>query len=109
MTPYIRAKKMKDCDKIGWERTLVKSKDIKWQHKVRNTSDGKLDFDIHLPLTAIIQGQARRSYAQGMIDMMAFHVKHQEASQPIDIDDLYELFLKAGFPEIAERIKGQTL
>jgi hypothetical protein len=97
---------MKQKETFGWEGTIIKSKDFKWeQPAIKNTADGKLDFNIHIPLTALFERQARRSYARGMFDMMLFQIQMQKSKKIIDAKDLQNLFTKVGLPEIAEKFK----
>lgn len=94
---------------MKWEETLIESKNIKWKHHIENTKDGKLDFDLHLPLTGLFRGQAKHSFTQGMFTMLQFHIKHQEDDKAIEVEDLVALFNECGLPEIANSIisKGQ--
>lgn len=89
---------------MNWEEILIKSKDIKWKHHLKNTSDGKLDFDLHLPLTDLFRGQTKIAFSQGMLTMLQFHIKHQEDKKAIEVEDLVALFRECGLPEIADEI-----
>lgn len=92
---------------MNWEETLIKSKDIKWKQHVKNTSDGKMDFDLHLPLTELFRAQARESFAKGMFTVLQFHAKHQKDKKIIGVEDLVALFNECGLPEIAKKISSQ--
>jgi len=87
---------------MHWEESLIKSKNIEWEYKFNNTNDGKLDFDLHLPLTELFRWQAKKAFEDGMRTMLQFHIKHQESGKAIGIDDLTELFEECGLPEVAE-------
>lgn len=92
-------------DMAHWEETVIKSKDIKWKHRMKTTDDDKLDFDLHLPLTELFRGQARGAFLQGMLTVIQFHIKQQEDDKPVAVEDLASLFNECGFPEIALKMK----
>ncbi len=94
---------------MNWEETLIKSKDIKWRYHVKNTDDGKLDFDLHLPLTGLFKMQTRMAFANGMITMLRFHVKHQADKKAVEIEDLVALFNECGLPEIADKMMNEAM
>ena len=89
---------------MNWEETLIKSKNIKWKHLIKNTGDGKLDFVLHLPLTELFRAQAKYSFGCGMWTMMQFEIKHQEDKKSIEVSDVVALFNECGLPEIADKI-----
>ena len=95
---------MKGENIMHWEETLIKSKSIKWKQRIKNTNDGKLDFDFHLPLTELFRSQARESFTHGMFTMLQFHAKHQGNEKAIELEDLVALFNECGLPEIAKII-----
>jgi len=88
-----------------WESTLIKSKDVKWKHILKNTDDGKLDFDLHLPLTELFRFQAKHSFKMGLITMIQFQIEQQIKNKPASNEDLIELFNKVGLPELANELK----
>ncbi len=88
---------------MGWERTLLKSTDLKWQHKIKNTADGKMDFDLRLPLTDLFKAQAKQSYAQGLMDAINFIIKHE--GDNFTKEDLFKLFNEAGLSDLNEALK----
>jgi hypothetical protein len=92
-----------------WESTLIKSKDFKWKSVYKNKEDGKLDFDLHLPLTALFKRQAKQSFAQGMIVMMGYFISKQNENKSIDANDLDLLFNQVGLPEIAIALRGSEI
>ena len=94
-------------DKIGWERTLIKSMEIKWKHKMRIIADGELDLDLHIPLTDLFKAQAKIAYVHGVFDMLKFQAKQQGENKTIEVQDLYDFFINAGYPEIAARFKEE--
>jgi len=91
---------------MNWEDTLIKSTNIKWNRpRIKSTNDGKLDFDLHIPLTELFRGQAKTSFAHGMMTMMQFHVSHQEDNkEKIELKDVVDLFNECGLPEIAKKL-----
>jgi hypothetical protein len=92
---------------MNWENTVIKSSDIEWKScKPKSTNDGKLDVDIHIPLTAIIEGQARKSFAMGlqvMYDFMYDFIKH---SKQIDLQDFANFYDACGYPYFAKGIRA---
>jgi hypothetical protein len=89
-----------------WESTLIKSENIKWKHKLTVKMDGKLDFDLHLPLTELFRQQAKKSFAAGMMIMMNYHIVRQVEGESITVDDLVELLNNVGLPEHAKDLKA---
>ena len=88
-----------------WEDTLIKSSDIKWKRlRVTSTDDGKMDLDLHLPLTNLFRGQAKRSFEAGIAAAFQFHMKIYEESRPIEIEDLASFFNECGLPELAKQV-----
>ena len=59
--------------------TLLQNKDIKWRvPKWKISEDGKVDIDIHIPLTAILQKQAYRSFNYGVGALLDFLVVNED-------------------------------
>ena len=53
--------------------TLLQNKDIKWRvPKWKISEDGKVDIDIHIPLTAILRKQAYWSFNWGVAALLEF-------------------------------------
>ncbi len=95
---------------MHWKETVLKSEQIKWKGpRIKNIADGKLDFNIHLPLTALFEDQAKQAFAHGMLTMYAFLTtdQHQEV-KIITRADLSKLFQDCGLPEIAKQIEEKS-
>ena len=86
----------------NWKDTLIKSKNIKWKQKLTNVEDGKLDFDLHLPLTELFEKQAFTSFLYGMIFVFKFDMGILKENRSIEVADLHKLFTDAGYPEFAD-------
>jgi hypothetical protein len=91
---------------VTWESTLLKSKNITWKHVLKNTDDGKLDFDLHLPLTELFKSQAKHSFEVGMMMMLNYQIFKQLKGEQIQLEDLVELLNKVGLPEVSNQIKA---
>lgn len=88
----------------NWKDTVIKSESIKWKRVTPKTiTDGKLDIDLHLPLTALFEAQAKNSFAYGMMTMMQFHTQSQRDNKLIEVGDIIKLFNDCGLPEIAKQ------
>ncbi len=86
---------------MNWKDTVIKSNDIKWvRPRVKSTDDGKLDFDIHLPFTGLFEGQAKQSFAQGVLETFKFFGEHKS----ISVDDIYAFLKECGLSGIAEQL-----
>ncbi len=93
---------------MNWEDTVIKSKDIKLTRpRIKSVNDGSLDFNLRLPLTGLLRGQAKMAFSQGMLIMLLFHVKHQVEERAIETDDLVGLFNGCGLPEIAKQLEAK--
>lgn len=87
-----------------WKETIIKSKEIKWKRPpIKTIEDNKLDVIVTIPLTALFEAQAERSFAEGMLEMLRFHIQSQNDKKLIDVADLVKLFNECGFPRIAKR------
>jgi hypothetical protein len=93
---------MKKKTILNWRNTLIESKNIKWKHKFTNVEDGKLDLDLHLPLTELFEKQAFTSFLAGMIIVLKFDIDMAGSNRKIEITDLHKLFTDAGYPEFAD-------
>jgi len=81
-----------------WKETLLKSENIKWTRpRIKNIKDGKLDFNLTIPFTGLFESQARQSFAEGMIEMLKFHI-HHDNNKPIEFDEIVQLFEDCGLP-----------
>ena len=91
-------------DKImNWRESVLKSHEVKWTRPIpKNIDDGKMDIIITLPLTALFEAQAKRSFAAGMDTAMKFFAKYLEGDKPIEVEDLVKFFADSGFPEKAK-------
>ena len=89
---------------MHWRESLIKSEDIKWKPMLKVINDNNLDFNLHLPLTALFEAQARQAFAFGMVTMMKFHIGYQGDEKPIEIADVIKLFNDCGLPEVAKKI-----
>ena len=86
-----------------WRETLIKSEDIKWNRpRVKTIKDGKLDFILTVPITNLFEGQARQSFAEGMVEMLKFHINHD--AKPIEFPEIVKLFKDCGLPEVARAL-----
>lgn len=85
-----------------WESTLIKSENIKWKHKLTVKKDGKLDFNLHLPLTELFRHQAKKSFAEGLTVMMNYFITKQIERESITVQALVELLINVGLPEYAK-------
>lgn len=86
-----------------WKETLIKSENIKWTRpRVKTIKDGKLDFILTVPVTSLFESQARQSFAEGMIEMLKFHIYHD--AKPIEFPEIVKLFGDCGLPEVAKAL-----
>jgi hypothetical protein len=92
---------MKKKPTTNWRDTLLKSKDIKWKQKLTNVEDGKLDFDLHLPLTELFEKQAFYSFLAGMVLVFKFNMDILKENRSIEVADLHKLFTDAGYSQFA--------
>lgn len=61
---------------MSWKKTIIKQPNIQWQPiKIEVIEDGKIDLDLHIPLTQIVELQACQSYSQGILDALEFVLK----------------------------------
>ena len=92
---------------MNWRDTLLKSSDIKWKQKVKSTDDGKLDFDLHLPLTELFERQALLSYLQGAYDVLMFQTnfRSNNPGKTIEVEDIAKHFIECGLPQVAVKLR----
>lgn len=86
--------------KVNWKDTVIKNKDIQWKHpKIKYVEDGKIDFILTLPLTHIIEMQAKRSFLMGIMDYNAFIVDLLTDGKDLDTINakLKEKLIEYGF------------
>jgi len=93
---------------MHWKETLIKSSDIKWKHHLKSTDDGRLDFDLHLPLTELFKKQAQVAMLQGMMNMLMFYVDAQKDGNQIGHEDLAKLFTDCGFRKMGKKMLELT-
>jgi hypothetical protein len=91
---------------MHWKDTVLKSSQIKWTNcKPKSIDDGKLDFDLHIPLTSIFEGQARISFAQGLTTMFEFMNDLIQTKKQINLQDFVKFYEDCGYPDFAKDIK----
>ena len=84
---------------MNYKDTILKQKEFNWTNpKINISKDGKVDFDIHIPLTDILDKQAQRSFTFGVIELMKFAAKLQQKEQLITPSLLRSKFIEWGLP-----------
>lgn len=87
-----------------WKDTVIK--DIKWkQPKLTTTEDGKLDFNIHIPLTDLFETQAKYSFMAGVVIALNFYGDAQTINKVITQAELHEWMNKIGMGDIVNKLK----
>jgi S-methylmethionine-dependent homocysteine/selenocysteine methylase len=60
---------------MNWKDTLIKSEDITWKNpKIKNLKDGRIDFILTIPLTNIVEMQARLSFLKAIREYHFFMI-----------------------------------
>jgi len=92
-----------------WKETVIKSEEIKWKRpRFKITEDGKSDVVITIPLTAMLEAQAKRAFTEGMLAMLQFHLEAQANDKLIDIPDMVKVFKDCGLPEVAKMLEDKA-
>lgn len=89
---------------MNWQDSIIKSSEIKWRHKLKSKDDGKLDFDLHLPLTGLFHRQAKRAFSYGVSATFAFYAKLQDEKRKIETEDIVAFLNECGLPELAKHL-----
>jgi hypothetical protein len=92
----------------AWKKTLIKGEQVKWDNTMTIVNDGKLDFDLHLPLTGLFLAQARASYFCGLLDALNWIGKMQTEKKVITKKRIARYFASRGYPEHAASFLNQT-
>ena len=94
---------------MHWKDTIIKSSDIKWKScKPISTDDGKLDINMHIPLTGIVEYQAKKSFMDGLNAMYEFVYELRHTKKTICLQDIATFYEQCGYPEIASQIKSKN-
>lgn len=60
---------------MNYKDTILKFKNIQWQPaKIKQSRDGKIDVNIHVPITDLIEMQAKQSFLMGIKEYERFIV-----------------------------------
>ena len=58
----------------NWQKTIIS--DLRWDPKLTTTKDDSLDIIIRVPLTELLERQARQSFAFGISQALLFAGEH---------------------------------
>lgn len=93
---------------MHWKDTVLKSKEIKWvRPRIKNIEDGKLDVNLNIPLTQLIEGQAKLSFTHGVVQALNFTADYQRNKRTIKTQDLLGFLNGCGLPELVDKIKSE--
>ena len=94
---------------MHWKETLIENERIQWKRlPIKHIADGKLDIQISIPLTKLLEAQAKEAFTGGMLTMLQFQTQKQTENSKIEIADLAKLFNDCGLPEAANQFKAVT-
>lgn len=92
---------------MDYRDTIIKQCEIDWKpSKIRKTKDGKIDLKFTIPLTALCELQAKKSFMRGVAEALSFVGHCQEKQIIITTESLDSHFAEWGIPELGEMMKG---
>jgi len=92
-----------------WKETVIKSKELLSKRpRWKIVEDGKSDILVTIPITDLLECQARRAFAAGMVTMMKFHLRGQNDKKTIEVADVVKLFNDCGLPEVAKQLEDSV-
>lgn len=84
---------------MDYKDTILKQSSIKWKPKLTMSDDGKVDIDIHIPLTDLLDKQARVSFGQGILVAFGFFADKQVEEKVITSEIIKAKFTEWGLPK----------
>ena len=91
---------------MTYKDTIIKQCEIIWKPlKIRQTKDGKIDMKVNIPLTALFDAQAKRSFMRGVAEALSFVGNCQESKTIITTELLDSMFTMWGIPELSKLTK----
>lgn len=95
---------------MKYKDTIIKQKELQWMPpKIRQIKDGKIDLKFTIPLTTILDTQAKRAFMQGIVEALGFVGSCQEQKVIITKELLDRKFSEWGIPELSEILKTKEL
>ncbi len=92
---------------MNYKDTIIKQCEIDWKSsKIKHTKDGKIDLKFTIPLTAILDTQAKRAFMQGIVDTLGFVGECQSRQIAISKELLDAKFSEWGIPELSVILKA---
>lgn len=90
--------------KRHYRNSLLTQRDIKWKPKTTTTEDGGVDLTIRVPLSKMLDVQAKRACALGVVATLTFMAECIERDKPIDAVALSLFVDELGIPELKTRL-----
>lgn len=95
---------------MKYQNTIIKQSELQWTPpKIKQSKDGKIDLKFTIPLTAILDTQAKRAFMQGVVEALGFVGNCQEQQVIITKELLDTKFSEWGISELSEILKAKDL
>ncbi len=87
---------------MHWKDTVLKQREIRWSHpEFKYVDDNKIDIILTIPITRLLEEQARRSFTNGVFEMLK-HVANTPIDDSVDVSQvLKDKFIEWGLPQNA--------
>jgi hypothetical protein len=87
---------------MNWKDTVFKQSQIKWKNpKFKYVDDNNIDLILTIPITNLLEQQARQSFTQGVFEMLK-HIASTPTDGSVNVSQLLkEKFIEWGLPQKA--------
>jgi len=88
-----------------WKDSVLSLKKLKVRQQW--SEDGRSDIILHIPITELLEAQARASYAAGVKGMMSFIASMPPDTTPEQLGKLFSAWAKEAGLELAKEGSGK--
>ena len=87
---------------MNWKDTVFKQSQIRWKNpKFKYVDDNNIDLFLTIPITDLLEQQARQSFAQGVFEMLK-HIANTPTDGSVNVSQLLkDKFIEWGLSQEA--------